>query len=102
MLLASVEGQPAVRVVNLSLAGAMILHREELAAGAAHVLFLRLSGMAWGVPARLVWSHPFGAQPDPSEPPRSGFRSGLHFADLPQDAERDLRRYLAALTPARP
>ena len=96
-LLAVMTSGDMVRVVNLSPAGAMIQHAEPLFPDATLKLYLRIGGMDLEVPVRLVWSDSYGEEPDPDDPRRAAFRSGLRFSRLPRYAESKLRHYLTAL-----
>ncbi len=98
----SVRVGDEVRVINLSAAGAMIEHTERLALRETRILSLHLSGLDFRLPARVVWSHLHRREANPPEPATFAFRSGLHFAELSREAARDLRHYLATLSPPLP
>ena len=86
-----------VTVVNLSPRGALIEHADRLALGESRILALRLGGVRFRLPARVIWSHLYRGETQPPEDRRFAFRSGLRFAALQGETERNLRQALAAL-----
>ncbi len=86
-----------VRVINLSLGGAMIEHGEGLSPGQPCVLGLRLAGLDLRLRARVAWSRVHRASRSLGGESEVRFRSGLQFAELPEGAEVHLRHYLAGL-----
>ncbi len=94
----SVNLRTEVRVLNLSSDGAMIEHSERLFPGRTCTLFLQLPGNQVRLETQVVWSQVTRIQRD--APPEGGlrFRSGLHFGNLPEAAEAQLRDYLAMLS----
>lgn len=86
-----------VRVINLSLGGAMIEHRERLSPDQPCLLGLRLAGLDLRLRARVVWSRAHSAGRTLGGESEVSFRSGLQFTELPEGAEVHLRQYLARL-----
>ena len=97
---ASVGLRIEVQVINLSLEGAMIEHREALSPGGGCHLFLRLGGAALSLHSRIVWSHVHSKRKGQNGEAHMRFRSGLYFPDLPEETRASLQRYLSSLRPS--
>lgn len=97
----SVRGNDEVRVLTLSPGGATLEHAERLTPGEACILSLRLGGLDFRLPARVVWSRLYRREATPPAPATVAYRSGLHFVQLPGDTEHNLREYLASVRPLR-
>ena len=93
------RGAPVeVRVRNLSLRGAMIVHENRLVPGRSWVLNLGLPGRDLRVPAQVIWSQATGTPSGPPATKEVSFFSGLHFLSLAEPIEIRLRDFLVTLT----
>lgn len=97
---ASVGLRIEVQVINLSLEGAMIEHREGLSPGGSCHLFLRLGGGFLSLHSRIVWSQVHSKRKGQNGEAQMLFRSGLYFPELPEDTRASLQRYLDSLRPS--
>ena len=89
-----------VRVVNLSVEGALIAHAVLLSPGDTFILRVRIARTQFDLWARIRWSRVQDGETVPAGEGALPFYSGLHFPDLPEDARSRMRRALARLRPA--
>ncbi len=84
-----------LRVINLSLSGALIQLGEPLSVGQPCTLVLFLSGMELRLPGHVAWCalHSIVNTPDAEQETR--YRAGLYFAGLPEGMQTCLKEYLA-------
>ncbi len=94
--LQTLEGRCSdVRLLNLSLEGALIAHADPLSPGATCFLWLPLPGADLPLLAAAVWTRAYRPAKKESLP----LRSGLHFCNPPAQARAYLQQLLAALRP---
>ncbi len=96
-LVGAVDLRHDVKIINLSLQGAMIAHANRLAPGWTCLLSLRLLGVDLQLGSRIVWSQVNGIHSDSTGEGKISFRSGLHFVDPPEKAQAVIRQYLTTL-----
>lgn len=98
----SVDLKDGVQVINLSPRGAMIEHSVPFPPGRTCFLYVRLLGVDLRLRGQVVWSEVKGNRGAPKGDRQIRFRSGMHFADLPETDEGHIRRFLGTLGAPKP
>jgi hypothetical protein len=98
---ASLGSSSTVQVLNLSPAGAMIEQPARLSPRDTCTLSLHLTGVHLRLGAQVSWSHIYCPTRTLPGEAQLSYRAGLSFFPLSEDAEGQLRHYLASLKPLR-
>ena len=84
----------SVRVVNLSLAGAMVEHAHPLAPGQPCILDLPGQEGEVHIRAHVVWSQLFSVSSGPERAQEQRYRSGIAFTADSREAAALLREWM--------
>jgi hypothetical protein len=101
-LRASLGSISGLRVLNLSLAGALIELAEPLSTGQRCILDLFLAGVEVHLPGHVAWCAVHSVFSAPGVEGETRYRAGLHFTGLPEGVQAHLRGYLAGWGPPAP